>query len=70
MTQYESTKEMWDKLVNRYEGDTRVKSAKLQSCWMQYETLQMHEDESIANFFLKVDEVVVEIACNLKLLMK
>jgi hypothetical protein len=56
--QYESTKEMWDKLVNNYEGDAKVKLAKLQAHKIQFESLRMSEDENITSFFLRVDEVV------------
>jgi hypothetical protein len=56
--QLESTKEIWDKLVNNYEGDEKVKLAKLQAHIMQFEILRMSEDENIAGFFLRVDETV------------
>jgi hypothetical protein len=36
-----STKELWDKLKNVYEGDTKVKNAKLQSYRSQFESLKM-----------------------------
>lgn len=47
---------MWDNLIQSYEGDTKVKSAKLQTFIIQYETLKMNDDESIAEFFLRVDD--------------
>ena len=47
--QLKTTKEIWDKIVLSYEGDDKVKRAKLQSLIIQYETLKMHNDESIAN---------------------
>jgi hypothetical protein len=56
--QLESTKEIWDKLVNNYEGDEKVKLAKLQAHKMQFENLRMHEGENILGFFLIVDETV------------
>ena len=56
--QLESTKEIWDKLVNNYEGDEKVKLAKLQTYIMQFEILRMSEDENIAGFFLIIDETV------------
>jgi hypothetical protein len=37
----ESTKELWDKLKKVYEGDTKVKNAKLQSYRIQLESLKM-----------------------------
>ena len=56
--QLESTKELWDKLVNNYEGDEKVKLAKLQAYKMQFESIIMSEDENIAGLFLRVDETV------------
>ncbi len=56
--QYEISKEMWDKMVNSYEWDTKVKNAKIQACFTHYENMKMHKDESVANFFLGVDEMV------------
>eukprot|EP00253_Pinus_taeda_P028712 PITA_28712 len=55
---YKSAKEIWDKIVTSYEGDEQVKRAKLQTLRIQYETLKMYNDESVANYFLLVDEVV------------
>eukprot|EP00253_Pinus_taeda_P032401 PITA_32401 len=36
----------------------KVKRAKLQSLIIQYETLKMHNDESIANYFFRIDVIV------------
>ena len=54
----ETAKDMWDKLVNSYEGNEKVKDAKLQSHILKFEQLKMNEDESISKFFLRVDELV------------
>jgi hypothetical protein len=40
-----STKEIRDKLQNIYEGDTKVKEAKLQTYRGQFERLKMKEKE-------------------------
>eukprot|EP00253_Pinus_taeda_P025446 PITA_25446 len=56
--QYKSAKEIWDKIVLSYEGDDQVKRAKLQTLRIQYENLKMYNDESVANYFLRVDEIV------------
>jgi hypothetical protein len=53
-----SAKEIWDKLRNIYEGDTKVKATKLQTYRGQFEQLKMKEDENIAAYFLRVDETV------------
>src|ERR1700733_1388668 len=55
---YKSAKEIWEKFVTSYEGDEQVKRAKLQTLRIQYETLKMYNDESVANYFLRVDEIV------------
>lgn len=59
--QCESTKEMWGKLQNMFEGDDKVKEAKLQTFRSQFEGLKMKEDENIVTFFLRVDGVVKSI---------
>jgi hypothetical protein len=48
----ESTKEIWDKLQNIYEGYTKFKAAMLQTYRGQFEQLKMKEDEDIAAYFL------------------
>src|SRR5271168_2490529 len=56
--QYKTAKEIWDKIVLSYEGDEQVKREKLQTLKIQYENLRMHNDESVANYFLRVDEII------------
>jgi hypothetical protein len=53
-----SAKEIWDKLRNIYEGDSKVKATKLQTYRGQFEQLKMKEDEDITTYFLRVDEIV------------
>jgi hypothetical protein len=53
-----STKEIWDKLRNVYEGYAKVKAEKIQTYRGQFEKLKMKEDENIAAYFLRVDETV------------
>ena len=53
-----SAKEIWDKLKNVYGGDGKVKGAKLQTYRRKFEHLMMKEDEDIAAYFLRVDEIV------------
>ena len=53
-----STKEIWDKLKNVYEGDGKVKGAKLQTYRRKFEHLTMKEEEDIATYFLRVDEIL------------
>lgn len=56
--QLHNTKDIWDKIIKSYESDTKVKSVKLQTFWIQYETLKIHSDKSIASLFLRLDEIV------------
>jgi hypothetical protein len=54
----ESAKAMWDKLISIYEGNEKVKDAKLQTYILQFEQLNMNEDETVNIFFLRVEELV------------
>jgi hypothetical protein len=54
----ESAKEMWDKLISSYEGNEKVKGAKLQTYRLQFEQLKMKEDETVGKYFLRVEELV------------
>ena len=56
--QLKTAKEIWGKIIQRYEGDSQVKHVKLQTLRIQYETLNMHSDESVASYFLRIDEIV------------
>jgi hypothetical protein len=53
-----SAKEIWDKLQNIYEGDSKVKATKIQTYRDQFEQLKMKEYENIATYLLRVDEMV------------
>jgi hypothetical protein len=55
---FKSAKEIWDKLRNIYEGDSKVKATKLQTYRGQFEQLKMKEDEDIVAYFLRVDETM------------
>eukprot|EP00253_Pinus_taeda_P026172 PITA_26172 len=56
--QYKTTKEIWDKIILSYEGDEQAKREKLQTLIIQYENLRMYNDESVANYFLRIDDIV------------
>jgi hypothetical protein len=49
---FDSAKNIWDKLQNIYEGDAKVKGAKLQTYRDKFEQLNMKEDEDISSYFL------------------
>jgi hypothetical protein len=53
-----SSKEIWDKLKNIYEGDSNVKATKLQTYRDQFEQLKMKEDDNIVAYSLQVDETI------------
>jgi hypothetical protein len=53
-----STKELWDKFKIIYEGDDKVKQSKLQTLREQFENLKMKEEENIAEYLQRVDEIV------------
>jgi hypothetical protein len=52
-----STKEIWDKLQNIYEGDGKVNKEKLQTHRRQFESLEMKDVENVAIYLLHVDEI-------------
>ena len=54
----ESAKDMWDKLVRNYEGNEKVKDAKLQTYRLKFEQLKMNEDKNVSKYFLRVEETI------------
>jgi hypothetical protein len=56
--QLETAKAMWDKLINSYEGNEKVKYAKLQTYRLNFEQLKMNEDETVSKYFLRFEELV------------
>jgi hypothetical protein len=54
----QTSKEMWDKLIRNYEGNEKVKDAKLQTFRLKFEQLKMNEDETVIKYFLRVEELV------------
>ncbi len=54
----EYAKYMWEKLISSYEGNEKVKDAKLQTYRLRFEQFKMNEDESISKYFLRVEELV------------
>lgn len=56
-----STKETWDKIQSIYEGDTKVKDAKLKNVRAQFENLKIKDEENIADYLQIVDEIVSAI---------
>ena len=54
----QTAKEMWDKIISSYEGNEKVKDAKLQTFRLKFEQLKMNEDETISKYFLRFEELV------------
>jgi hypothetical protein len=54
----ETAKAMWDKLINYYEGNEKVKDAKLQAYRLKFEQIKMNEDETVSKYFLRIEELV------------
>jgi hypothetical protein len=54
----EYSKEMWDKFISSYEGNEKVKGAKIQNYRLHFEQLNMKEDEMVGKYFLRVEEQV------------
>jgi hypothetical protein len=53
----ETAKAMWDKHISNYEGNEKVKDAKLQTYRSHFEKLKMNDDEAVNKFFLRVEEL-------------
>ena len=53
-----SAKQLWDKLETLYAGDSKVKKEKLQSFKVQYESLKMRDEETILEYFEKIESIV------------
>jgi len=54
----DSVKYLWDKIQNIYEGNAKVKRDKLQIFKAKFEQLKMKEDEDIATYLLRVDQII------------
>ena len=56
--QCKTVKQAQEKFKNAYEGASKVKQSKLQTYKGQFEILKMKEEEKIAEYLLRVDEIV------------
>ena len=54
----ESTKYIWEKHQNIYEGDEKDRKVKLQTHRRQFKILKMKDKENVVAYFLQVDEIV------------
>ena len=53
-----NAKAIQDKLKSVHEGDEKIKEGKLQTFRAQFEGLRMNDEEDIANYILRVNEIV------------
>ncbi|XP_059068312.1 uncharacterized protein LOC131858859 [Cryptomeria japonica] len=53
-----SANDIWVKLETIYQGDDKVKESKLITLKTQFDNLKMSDDETIAAYFLRIEEVV------------
>jgi hypothetical protein len=56
-----TSKQAWDILKSTYQGNDRVKTVKLQTLRMHFETLKMTESENIDQFMTRVMGIVNQI---------
>jgi hypothetical protein len=54
----QATNEMWDKLINNYEANEKVKDAQLHTYRLKFDQLKMNEYETVSKYFLRVEELV------------
>jgi hypothetical protein len=55
---FDSAKLMWDKMISSYEGNKKVKDAKIQTHRLKFEQLKKDEDETISKYLLRIEELV------------
>jgi hypothetical protein len=56
-----TSKQVWDILKSSYQGNERVKTVKLQTLRMQFETLRMTESENVNQFMTRVMGIMNQI---------
>ncbi|XP_076909366.1 uncharacterized protein LOC143566591 [Bidens hawaiensis] len=54
MTKNETTKQIWDAMKGKYQGNARVKRAQLQRLRKAFETLEMREGEGVTEYLGRV----------------
>ncbi|CAM8959850.1 unnamed protein product [Rhodiola kirilowii] len=55
--QKDTSKQIWDSLKKKYEGNERVKRSQLQTLRKEFETLEMKAGESVTDYFSRVMSV-------------
>ncbi|WZZ78931.1 hypothetical protein YC2023_099503 [Brassica napus] len=56
----ESAKQVWDTLINHFEGNTSVRRTRLDHLASKFENLRMSDDELIDGFICKISELASE----------
>ena len=56
--QCKTSKHAWGKLKCVYEGAPKVRESKIQTYKGLFESLKMKEEENIAEYILRIDEIV------------
>lgn len=59
-----TSKEAWDILQNSFRGVEKTRRIRLQMLKSKFETLEMHDDESISEYFTRVQTIVNNIKRN------
>ena len=59
--EWKTSKHAWEKLKCVYEGAPKVKESKIDTYKGQFENLNMKEEENIAEYLLRVDQIVNSI---------
>ena len=54
---WKSANEVWVNLNQSHEGDNRVRKENHQTLKMSFEILKIHREESVEEYFLRIDEV-------------
>lgn len=57
----DTAKQVWDRLQSVYEGDDKIKKAKLQIHRSEFENLKMQDDEDVEKYMFRVNSVVNSI---------
>ncbi|XP_042022904.1 uncharacterized protein LOC121770190 [Salvia splendens] len=64
ITLKETSKQLWDSMKTKYQGNARVKRAQLQTLRRTFELLEMKNGESISNYFTRVMMVANDMRNN------
>ncbi|XP_074324291.1 uncharacterized protein LOC141661204 [Apium graveolens] len=57
-----TAKEAWEVLQEEFQGNSKVRSIKLQSLRRDFENLKMNESESLKDYYSKINEIVNQMA--------